>query len=187
MVGGAADNAIPQKLLDRWMPRMDYCTNSALPPNWVVRLSKSRNINYYFNKVTGESQWDAPTSSDDRRESEPQHGQKLKMRARHILAKHVRSRRPSSWREENITRTEEEAREKILAIREAIVNGSQKFEDVAAVESDCSSAKRGGDLGWFDEGAMQPAFEKAVKALKVGEISMLVESDSGVHIIERMG
>ncbi|KAJ2877762.1 Peptidyl-prolyl cis-trans isomerase NIMA-interacting protein 1 [Coemansia asiatica] len=75
----------------------------------------------------------------------------------------------------------------MLAIRESIVDGSRKFEDVAAVESDCSSAKRGGDLGWFEEGAMQPVFEKAVKALEIGEISMLVETDSGVHIIQRLG
>ncbi|KAJ1820328.1 peptidyl-prolyl cis-trans isomerase Pin1, partial [Coemansia sp. RSA 2599] len=163
--------------------------NPVLPPNWVVRASKSHNRDYYFNTVTGESQWDAPTSSSstNSREASRQHGQKLKMRARHILAKHAGSRRPSSWREQNITRTLEEAQEKILEIRESIVSGSQKFEDVAAVESDCSSAKRGGDLGWFEEGAMQPVFEKAVKALEVGEISQPVISDSGVHIIERLG
>lgn len=71
---------------------------------------------------------------------------------------------------------------------------------VAQTESDCSSAKRGGDLGKFGKGTMQPPFEEAAFALevclrvvflfkvvtkKVGELSGIVESDSGIHIILR--
>ena len=48
-----------------------------------------------------------------------------------------------------------------------------------------SSAKRGGDLGSFGRGAMQPSFEAAAFALEVGQMSDLVESPSGVHIILR--
>lgn len=51
--------------------------------------------------------------------------------------------------------------------------------------SDCSSAKRGGDLGLFGRGAMQKPFEEAAFALKVGEMSQIVDTDSGVHIIIR--
>ena len=54
------------------------------------------------------------------------------------------------------------------------------------VESDCSSAKRGGDLGHFGRGKMMPSFEKASFALKADELSDLVETDSGVHIIYRI-
>ncbi|KAJ2782005.1 peptidyl-prolyl cis-trans isomerase Pin1 [Coemansia interrupta] len=153
--------------------------HSALPPNWVIRKSSKYNKDYYFNEQTGESRWDPPTGTPPKK--------KAKLRARHILAKHVGSRRPSSWREENITRTKEEAEQKISLIREDIASGRLPFEDIAAIESDCSSAKRGGDLGWFEEGQMQPAFENAVKSLAVGELSQLVYSDSGVHIIERTG
>ena len=107
------------------------------------------------------------------------------MRASHILAKHTGSRRPSSWREEVITRSKADAIAKISAIRADIVAGKLKFEDVARVESDCSSAERGGDLGPFRRGQMQKPFEDATFALKVGELSGLVDTDSGIHIILR--
>ena len=60
------------------------------------------------------------------------------------------------------------------------------FEELASQYSDCSSAKRGGDLGPFGKGQMQKPFEDATFALKVGELSEPVSTDSGVHIIKRM-
>ena len=59
------------------------------------------------------------------------------------------------------------------------------FEELASQYSDCSSAKRGGDLGPFGKGQMQKPFEDATFALKVGELSEFVSTDSGVHIIKR--
>ncbi|KAJ1891739.1 peptidyl-prolyl cis-trans isomerase Pin1 [Kickxella alabastrina] len=150
--------------------------HSALPPNWEVRRSTTYNRDYYFNTTSGESRWDAPTPRVNK-----------KMRASHILAKHVDSRRPSSWRQENITLTKEEALKRIEEFREKIGAGESVFADIAKVESDCSSAKHGGDLGWFEEGKMQPAFEKGVLTLEVGEMSKPVWTDSGVHIILRTG
>jgi peptidyl-prolyl cis-trans isomerase NIMA-interacting 1 len=65
------------------------------------------------------------------------------------------------------------------------VSGKKSFEEIAARESDCSSAHRGGDLGEFGRGMMQKPFEDATFALKVGEMSGIVDTDSGVHIIVR--
>lgn len=73
----------------------------------------------------------------------------------------------------------------VLAYREQIVSGSVSFAELAQQYSDCSSAKRGGDLGPFGRGAMQKPFEQAAFALKVGELSDPVDTDSGVHIILR--
>lgn len=73
----------------------------------------------------------------------------------------------------------------VLAYREQIVQGKASFADLASKYSDCSSAKRGGDLGSFKKGAMQKPFEDASFALKVGELSEPVFTDSGVHIILR--
>ncbi len=70
-------------------------------------------------------------------------------------------------------------------IRRAIVAGEADFAEVASKESDCSSARRGGDLGEFGRGQMQRPFEEATYALKVGELSGTVDTDSGVHIILR--
>lgn len=63
---------------------------------------------YYLNVYTKESQWELPTSpakSDG--DASKDAGQ---VQCAHLLVKHKNSRRPSSWREENITRTKEEAR-----------------------------------------------------------------------------
>ena len=61
------------------------------------------------------------------------------------------------------------------------------FSRVAEGRSDCSSGKpgRGGDLGFFERGKMQPPFEAAAFALAVGELSGVVDSPSGLHIILR--
>ncbi|CAL4116134.1 unnamed protein product, partial [Meganyctiphanes norvegica] len=69
--------------------------------------------------------------------------------------------------------------------REQITSGKESFAELASKVSDCSSAKRGGDLGLFARGAMQKPFEDASFALKVGELSEIVSTDSGVHIILR--
>ncbi|XP_057500648.1 peptidyl-prolyl cis-trans isomerase Pin1-like isoform X2 [Actinidia eriantha] len=75
-----------------------------------------------------------------------------KVRASHILIKHQGSRRKASWKDPEgriITATTREAAvSQIKALRDDIVSGNAKFEDVAACHSDCSSAKRGGDLGY---------------------------------------
>lgn len=59
------------------------------------------------------------------------------------------------------------------------------FAKHAADRSDCSSFKRGGDLGEFAPGKMQRAFEEATRACAVGEMSPIVLSDSGYHLIFR--
>lgn len=73
----------------------------------------------------------------------------------------------------------------LTAYREQIASGKATFAELASKYSDCSSAKRGGDLGPFSRGAMQKPFEQAAFALKVGELSSPVHTDSGIHIIQR--
>jgi len=152
---------------------------SDVPEGWEERTSRSTGQSYYVNQFTKESQWDKPTKPAEPASDDD------KVQASHLLVKHKDSRRPSSWREENITRTKEEALEILNGYREQIVKDEVKFEDLASQFSDCSSAKRGGDLGPFGRGQMQKPFEDATYALKVGELSEAVITDSGVHIIKR--
>ncbi|XP_021966286.1 putative peptidyl-prolyl cis-trans isomerase dodo [Folsomia candida] len=152
-----------------------------IPDGWEKRVSRSSGQAYYLNLFTKESQWHCPTKPAERSSG----GGPQTIQASHILVKHRDSRRPSSWRDDNITRTKEEALDILAGYRDSIKSGDVSFAELATKYSDCSSAKRGGDLGPFGRGAMQKPFEDATFALKVGEMSDIVETDSGVHLILR--
>ena len=107
------------------------------------------------------------------------------VRCSHILLKHEGSRNPfDRLRNKQITRSKDEAIHGITQIRDKIVQG-EDFAKLAKLFSECGSSEKGGDLGHFGPGQMQQAFESAAFALQVGELSDLVDSDSGIHIILR--
>lgn len=107
---------------------------------------------------TKESQWDLPTKpAQPVSPSGPS-----KIQASHLLVKHRDSRRPSSWREENITRSKEEALEILKGYRDKITGGESSFAELASKYSDCSSAKRGGDLGPFTRGRIGLVFRPMI-------------------------
>ncbi|KAI9876710.1 MAG: protein kinase ssp1 [Pleopsidium flavum] len=175
-------------------------SDPGLPPSWEVRHSNSKNLPYYFNASSMESRWEPPSGTDTEKlkaymaqhHSAPtvrQDGGGMnegKIRASHLLVKHKDSRRPSSWREANITRTKEEALSIIHRHEKHIREDSTSLGDLAVTESDDSSARKRGDLGFFGRGDMQKEFEEAAFALKPGEVSGVVETASGVHLIERL-
>lgn len=79
--------------------------------------------------------------------------------------------------------SDEEARAKLVQLRERIANGS-KFSELARLNSEDGSASKGGDLGWISPGDTVPEFERALNALKPGELSPPVRSPFGWHLIE---
>ena len=75
-------------------------------------------------------------------------------------------------------------KERLLAIRERIING-EKFTTLARIYSqDPGSARRGGELGMASKSIFWPAFSDAAMALKPGVVSQIVETPDGFHIIE---
>jgi len=77
-----------------------------------------------------------------------------------------------------------EAQRRIEQLRERIVNGVDFAETARAHSEDVGSAANGGDLGWMNPGQTVPEFEKAMNALKPGELSAPVKSPFGVHLIQ---
>lgn len=95
-------------------------------------------------------------------------------RARHILIKV-----PADAGAEAKTKAHQLA-EKALAR----IKTGEDFGKVAKDISEDASAGKGGELGWFKQGDMVPAFDTAVFAMKKGETSDIVESPFGYHIIQ---
>ena len=94
-------------------------------------------------------------------------------RARHILIK------PSELT------SEADAIARLTQVRERIEQGGAKFEDLARQYSeDVGSASKGGELNWTNPGDTVPEFERAMNALKPNELSPIVQSPFGWHIIQ---
>lgn len=103
-----------------------------------------------------------------------------RIRASHILLMYAGSARSTA------KRSKQQAATEIEALKQRIGAG-EDFAALARQHSDCPSGKSGGDLGTFGRGQMVPAFEQAAFGLPIGQVSGVVETDFGYHIIQRTG
>jgi len=71
------------------------------------------------------------------------------------------------------------------AVMQLLKNGGD-FAKLAQEKSLCPSKRRGGDLGYFSRGQMVREFEQAAFALQKGQISDIVKTEFGCHIIKRL-
>lgn len=111
----------------------------------------------------------APTGPDTQLPKGPMPVQQTQ--ARHILLK------------SSAVMTDDVARQRLADIRQRIVQGGESFSDLAKRFSNDASAPQGGELGWLNPGETVPPFEKAMNALKIGEVSAPVQSQFGWHLI----
>jgi peptidyl-prolyl cis-trans isomerase C len=87
---------------------------------------------------------------------------------------------PEMWRASQIlVPTEEEAKEILQKL-----NSGANFEEIARAQSKDATASRGGDIGYFRVGQLVPDFEKAALSLNVGQLSDVVHTKFGYHIIK---
>ncbi|KAL7543267.1 hypothetical protein ACHAXR_012575 [Thalassiosira sp. AJA248-18] len=111
------------------------------------------------------------------------------VRTAHLLIKHTGSRNPVSRRTgAPVTLSPEDALAELQSFEARIKSEGieSAFPKYAAQRSDCSSHRNNGDLGSFGRGMMQKPFEDASFGLNVGEMSGIVDTDSGYHLIYRI-
>ncbi len=110
------------------------------------------------------------------KEKESRFTEPRQVRARHIL---LRVSPDASEKEK------QEAREKLESWRREVVEDGADFAALAREHSeDPGSKEAGGELGWFGEGRMVKPFEEAAFALSPGEVSQVVETPFGLHLIQ---
>jgi peptidyl-prolyl cis-trans isomerase C len=97
-----------------------------------------------------------------------------------IKARHILIQVPKEAPEEEKKKLKEKADDVLKKVK-----AGEDFAKLAADFSDDTGTKsKGGELGFFSKGSMVPAFEQAAFALKPGEVSELVETDFGFHVIK---
>lgn len=84
------------------------------------------------------------------------------------------------------SRSKEEAQQQIQQLSADLEQGGD-FAALAKQHSDCPSSAKGGDLGQFGRGQMVGPFEEAAFGMEVGQVSGVVETPFGYHIIKRTG
>jgi peptidyl-prolyl cis-trans isomerase C len=144
----------------------DGIENTPAVKEKLEELKKRLVVEAYLKKKVEEQ---AQVSDDEMKKFYEQNKDKFKtadqVRASHILVK-----------------SEKEANDVL-----AQVKAGGNFEELAKKLSTDGAAAKGGDLGWFSKGSMIPEFEKVAFAMKEGEISGVVKTKFGFHVIKLTG
>ena len=86
----------------------------------------------------------------------------------------------------SMTAAKQRTRERLLDMRERVITGAAKFETLARMYSQDGTAMRGGEMDPSPLASLDPAFAAALENLKPGQISEVVESQFGFHIIQML-
>ncbi|MDO4758908.1 MAG: peptidylprolyl isomerase [Rikenellaceae bacterium] len=86
----------------------------------------------------------------------------------------------------SITEAKQRTKERLLDMRQRVISGQAKFANLARMYSEDGTAMRGGEMDPTPLSALDPAFADALEQMRIGQISEVVESQFGFHIIELM-
>jgi hypothetical protein len=188
----AADNSFAKKKADRdaeiarikasnTQKQMEYQGKVSKAQARVNELNENLAGWYYVisNEVYEKIRLDR---SDFVKAKEKEEGEKPEeVQASHILISYKGADRADA----NISRSKEEAKAEAERIRKLIVDDGKDFAEMAKEHSDGPSSTKGGDLGKFKFEVMAKPFSEAAFALGINEISEVVETGFGFHVIKR--
>jgi peptidyl-prolyl cis-trans isomerase C len=194
-VSALIDDLLMEKFLRKNGPRIDAAEINKKVAELEGSLKQQGKTLADFFKESGQSetqlrtnivnmlQWTAYvrehlTESDVQRyyEDNREFFDRVSVRASHIVLRIPSSASPGE---------REQIRARLQALRQEIVSGKIDFAEAAKKYSQCTSAPGGGDIGYFPRKlAVEEAFAKAAFALKVGDVSDMVETDYGLHLIK---
>lgn len=139
-----------------------------------AQLRRGRRVDKLIERITADAE--DPTEEEIRAHFDAHRSEYV--RAERVLAQHILIT-PDGDSET----AKREALRKIRDIRARVVDRGADFSDEAAAHSMCPSGKQGGSLGWFSRGMMAPEFDSAAFSLRDGEVSGVIETKFGYHII----
>ncbi len=105
-----------------------------------------------------------------------------KIHTRHVLIRYAGARNAGA----DVVRAKEAARVLATEIRSGLMLPGADFEAVARQRSEDSTAAQGGDVGIVGRGRLAPEYEAAAFALAPGQVSDVVETEFGYHVIQRV-
>lgn len=146
-----------------------------LPKYWEIRECKDYPGRcYFYNSLSGDSTWVRPVYPTPKN---------TMIYVSQILIKTEKSRKPET-KNGPVTRTVEEGINQLKEIREKIASDKSKFPEIANEVSDVDE-KNGGDLGWIEYDDVPPQFAEAAWNLQLNELSDIVQTELGLHLIIR--
>eukprot|EP00933_Yihiella_yeosuensis_P012963 TRINITY_DN12247_c0_g2_i1.p1 TRINITY_DN12247_c0_g2~~TRINITY_DN12247_c0_g2_i1.p1 ORF type:complete len:355 (+),score=81.05 TRINITY_DN12247_c0_g2_i1:61-1065(+) len=162
----------------------------------LVNLARSKEISGPLLMANVNFVWSAPISDKDTerptKRAKTEAGDKV--RVRHILLGYVGAVQPKVPGKKKVTRTAEEAEQKMLEVLGELDKEPTQFTAKCRELSECQSSLKGGelagDLGWLsrdkpDPKSIQPEVHKAAFTLAIGQLSDMVFSRAGVHLLIR--
>ncbi len=153
------------------------CKQRVTEPMVRENIRLGRKVDMLIQKVTEGAK--EPTQEEIKAHFEA-HSDEYKKPER-VCAQHILLAADSGSKDDNAV-----AKSRLLEIKKRIDDGSD-FSKEAEAHSGCPSGKKtGGSLGWFSRGMMVPEFDNVVFSMAIGEVSDIIETQFGFHIIKKI-